>query len=649
MRNLRNAPIKLKLTFITMLTSTVALIVACGVFFTYDLVKFRRLLVQDLTTMAEIVGANSRVSLIFRDPQFVERLLAGLDAKPTILEALVLTPDGEVFAPYRRADLPATATTRRIDVPPGDHRFSANDLTLVRDIVQEDERIGMVYLRSDLSELYTHLRTYAVILVLVFVLASLTSLFLSRRLQRVISGPILHLAEVEREVAQHKDFSLRASKDGNDELGTLIDGFNEMLEEIQKRDAEVRIAKERAEDASRTKSAFLANMSHELRTPLNAIIGYSEMLQEDVEDAEQQEFVPDLRKIQSAGRHLLTLINDMLDLAKIEAGKMELYLETFDARELVQHAAATVEPLVAKNGNRLEVICDPALGMMHTDPMKVRQILLNLLSNACKFTEQGVITLEVARERRDADSSSHDSILLHVSDTGIGMTAEQISRVFEAFSQADAATARRYGGTGLGLAITKKYCQLMGGDISVTSQPGKGSTFSVRLPAVMADAAGTEVERGTREQRKVGSAGTVLVIDDDPAVRDLIGRVLTREGFRVSVAPDGETGLRLAQQIRPDAITLDIIMPGLDGWSVLAALKADPTLADVPVIITTVVDEQTTGIALGASDHLTKPVDRDRLTGQVVSIMQKGIASRESLLVAIREQVAARVPKVNVS
>ena len=608
MRAIRDAPIKVKLTFIIMATTMVTLVAACVAFFAYDLHKFRRLIVEDLSTLAQIYGANSRAALIFHDPQLVERLLQGLDAKPGIQEATIRTPDGAIFARYA-----PDGSGPPIDpdlVPAGQERFTSQDLTLVRDIFDEGQRIGTLYLRSDLSGLYAHLRTLASILLLVFVASSVLALFLSRLLQRVISRPIIHLAAVEKEVAQRQDFSLRAVKHADDELGALIDGFNEMLEEMQKRDVEVRVAKERAEDASRTKSAFLANMSHELRTPLNAIIGYSEMLQEEAEESGRGEFVADLRKIQSAGRHLLALINDTLDLSKIEAGKTELYLETFDAAEMVQHVAATVQPLATRNDNRLELAIDPALGLMHADLTKVRQILLNLLSNACKFTEHGEVRVTATREHA-GDGAGGEHIVLRVADTGIGMTPAHMSRLFEAFTQADARTARRYGGTGLGLAITKKYCELMGGDVTAASEPGRGSTFTVTLPAVVR--VGVEPEPEPAIEDEGTGAPRVLVIDDDPAVRDLIRRYLTREGFRVSVAPDGESGLRLARELRPDAITLDVIMPGLDGWAVLAAIKSDAALAEIPVIITTVVDEKTTGIALGASDYLTKPVDRERL------------------------------------
>jgi len=387
--------------------------------------------------------------------------------------------------------------------------------------------------------------------------------------------------------------------------------------------------KEAAEAANKAKSNFLANMSHELRTPLNAIIGYSEMLQEMAADDGKDEYQGDLKKIHSAGQHLLELINDVLDISKIEAGKMDLYIESFSLDQTIEEVQAVADPLAKKNSNHLVIEKPAELGNVRADATKVRQCLLNLLSNACKFTSNGVVRLDAMK----ADGW----VTFQVSDTGIGMTKEQMSKLFRAFQQADSSTTRKFGGTGLGLAISRRFCQLMNGDITVSSEPGRGTTFTMRIPVEVVPRAADAQIQLEQENARTGeslpaSAAVVLVIDDDPMVADLLRRTLVKDGYRVEYAESGEKGLELARQLRPDAITLDVMMPGMDGWQVMTHLKSDAELADIPVILLSIVNDRKTGFALGATEYLTKPFERDRLTA-VLGRIAKGRGSRLALVV----------------
>jgi PAS domain S-box-containing protein len=384
---------------------------------------------------------------------------------------------------------------------------------------------------------------------------------------------------------------------------------------------DLRKAKEEAESASSAKSQFLANMSHELRTPLNAIIGYSEMLQEEAVDMELDGFSVDLQKIRSSGRHLLGLINDILDLSKIEAGKMTLYLEEFEIAPMVEEVRATFEPLIGKNGNRLTVECPADAGTIRADMTKVRQVLFNLLSNANKFTENGTITVRVARHLEPPSTAASEgapeggvpSVSFTVADTGIGMTPDQLGNLFKAFAQADASTSKKYGGTGLGLAISRRFCELMGGTLSVESEHGKGTTFNATLPVQCPeDAPAARAPAPDNGGAKPGI--TVLAIDDDPHILEMLARHLTKEGYHVETASSGQEGLQRARELRPVAITLDVMMPGMDGWAVLSALKSDPQLAEIPVVMVSVVDDKNLAFSLGAMDYVTKPVEWSRLS-----------------------------------
>lgn len=426
----------------------------------------------------------------------------------------------------------------------------------------------------------------------------------------------------------------RRLKNTVDRLKEVTISKEELEKEVERRkDAEVALIdlRDEALEANRAKSTFLANMSHELRTPLNAVIGYSEMLKEDAREQELEDIYTDLDKIHAAGRHLLTLINEVLDLSKVEAGRMELHLESFDLPELIKVVVSTVEPMANKNSNTITLKGMESIQLVRADFTKVRQILLNLLSNAIKFTDHGEIVVEV----KDRSINEIDGVEVNVIDSGIGIQESAMDTIFEPFSQADASTTRRYGGTGLGLSLCRKFCEMMGGDIWVTSEKGRGATFTFWFPqnvvenpveekivrikkrTANADPKQVRLPEGIsnylKKQERRKRIATVLTIDDDPNVQDLMQRVYNREGFRAVSAKSGNEGLELARKLKPDMITLDIMMPGMDGWEVLRKLKEDDDLCDIPVIMVSIVENKPMALDVGALASLTKPIAWDRL------------------------------------
>ncbi len=624
----KNMSIKSKLTWVIMLTSCVALLIACGAFVAYELFTFRKALVLELSTLADVIGKNSAPSLTVGMPSAAEKVLSSLSAEKQIIAAC-LYKDGRIWEKYPK---------ERKDqaFPPyfsgEDHRFENGSLLLFHPVVDpENKQLGTLFIQSSLGPMYSRLRRDVALVLGVLFVGSVVALLISSRLQGVISTPILQLSQTARVVSENRDYSVRARKQTQDEVGTLIDSFNEMLSQIQKRDTDLQEARDSANRANQAKSNFLSFMSHELRTPLTAIIGFSEMLLSSVEAEKREEWADDLRRINDSGKYLLELINDILDISKIEAGKMEVRVEKFAVAGLLRDVSEALRPLVDEKANRLVIESGEDVGFMHSDAIKVRQSLLNLLSNANKFTDQGMISLSASRLAKEGA----DWLIFRVKDTGIGMTSEQISRLFRAFSQADNSTARRYGGSGLGLALTRQFCQMLGGNVSVESEPGKGSCFTIELPATIP----SRTKTMSLQVPVAGSipvpatANSILVIDDDPGVHQLLADALREEGYALHFASSGSEGLRLAKELRPAVITLDVLMPEMDGWVVLSLLKADPELAGIPVVMLSVRADESFAFAMGVADYLKKPIDRKRL----IALLQKYHRSEPPVAVLVVE------------
>ena len=637
----KDRTISQRLTWMNMLVCGVALVLACSAFIGYDLLTFRAARVRNLSVQAQVIGSNTLSALAFDDPDAAAKTLSALSADPNILAAVLYTAQGKQFASYARKG--SGPIPEPPPMPPRQeegHWIQHNRILVAQTIALDNRPSGAVYIWSDVQALNDRLESYAGIASIVLLISLLTALCVSAVFRKSVAQPIIQLAQVAQEVTRDHSYAHRVPRfAGHGEVSVLVDSFNEMMVQIEKGKAglqrahdelELRVeertaelvaaqkeveaysesvlrAKEDIERASRFKDQFLSTMSHELRTPLNAILGFSQLLGDDRYGPLTERQTRYVSHIYSSGQHLLRLINDILDLSKIEAGRLQLNIEDVSVDFSFAEVCDSLQPLVDKSAHHLVQSAPPGLAV-RADGTRFKQMLMNLLGNAIKFTPPGGKIELVATD-------VGAMVRIDVRDSGPGIPPEEKQRIFEAFHRMHQ-SEKTSEGTGLGLAITRKLVELHGGQLDVDCKPGEGSCFFFTLPAVSfaekpQKNLAVETVNGANPRTKI------LVIEDDVSSAYLLESQLSSAGYQVTVCSQPQDAVQIAIDLQPAVITLDVIMLPLNGWDVLAKLKSDPRTANIRVVMVTVMDQRNTGLLLGADEYIVKPVKREILLAAV--------------------------------